>query len=110
MTKTIYMINMNTQLYTNDKLLNSEIYYAGFLQYFYEQFLINSTQVDKYCIYTKSVDITYLEYDCKQSLCNNLFVACEEAYNSTEEENTCIFGCKNQVSRLQKFKFDEVDI
>lgn len=35
--------------------------------------------------------------------------ACEEAYNTTDEETTCIFGCKNQVPQLKKFNFDEVN-
>jgi hypothetical protein len=33
--------------------------------------------------------------------------ACEEAYNTTEEENTCIFGCKSQVPQLKKFLLEE---
>ncbi|XP_076076166.1 transmembrane protein 59-like [Mytilus galloprovincialis] len=33
--------------------------------------------------------------------------SCEEAYNTTDEETTCIFGCKNQVPQLKKFNFDE---
>lgn len=35
--------------------------------------------------------------------------SCEEAYNKTEEENTCIFGCKSQVPQLKKFLLGEED-